>query len=189
TITHDTCHPSAPVHLDHILADRRARLAAEKASVSLADLEVRLADAPPPRDFAGAVRGPSLRAIAEVKRASPSAGPIRPDADPAAVAAEYEAAGAAAVSVLTEERFSGGARGPRPAARARAAPPVLRKDFIVDEWQLLEARAAGADAALLIVAALDDRTLARLVARAGALGLAALVEVHDEEEARRAAGA
>jgi indole-3-glycerol phosphate synthase len=174
--------------LDRILADRRSRLATEKARLGPAELEARLADAPPVRDFAAALRGwgDRPRVIAEVKRASPSAGPIRPDADPAAIAAEYEAAGAAAISVLTEPAFFAGALGHLTVARARVAVPVLRKDFLVDAWQLDEARAAGADAVLLIVAALDDATLARLHARARALGLAALVEVHDEDEARRA---
>jgi indole-3-glycerol phosphate synthase len=177
--------------LARILADRRRVLAGEKARVAPAGLEARLADAPPARDFAAALRrrGPVPSVIAEVKRASPSAGPIRPDADPAAIAAEYEAAGAAAISVLTEASHFDGALGHLTAARARVAVPVLRKDFLVDEWQLLEARAAGADAVLLIVAALDDALLGRLVVRARSLGLQALVEVHDEDEARRAAAA
>jgi indole-3-glycerol phosphate synthase len=177
--------------LAKIVAEKHAEVAARRAVVSHEQLAVRAAAAPPVRDFASALarRGELPRVIAEVKRASPSAGAIRLDADPAGVAAEYEAAGAAAVSVLTDERHFGGSLAALTEARSRVGIPVLRKDFIVDGYQLLEARAAGADAVLLIVAALDDVTLATLAADASSLGMAALVEVHDEAEARRALAA
>jgi indole-3-glycerol phosphate synthase len=124
-----------------------------------------------------------------VKRASPSAGPIRPHADPAAVAASYAQAGAAAISVLTDQKFFDGALAHLAAVRARVGVPVLRKDFIVDEYQVWQARAYGADAVLLIVAALADPSLAELRAAVEAMGMTALVEVHDEAEAERAIAA
>ena len=124
--------------------------------------------------------------IAECKRRSPSRGVLRADYDPAAIARHYAAAGAAAISVLTEPTFFDGALDHLRAVRAAVSTPILRKDFFVDEYQILEAHAAGADAILLIVAALDDATLARLHAAAEARGLAALVEVHTAEELARA---
>ena len=174
--------------LGRILDAKRRRLEAARAATPRAELLRRLGDAPPVRDLGAALARPGVRprVIAEVKLASPSAGPIRPDADPASIAAGYEAAGAAAVSVLTEEDFFAGSLAHLAAVRARVGLPVLRKDFLVDEYQLLEARAAGADAVLLIVAALDDDALLRLQDGAGELGLAALVEVHDDREAERA---
>jgi indole-3-glycerol phosphate synthase len=175
--------------LARILEAKHAEVAERRRLVDDAALAARAAAAPPPRDFVAALRrrrGEGVRVIAEVKRASPSAGPIRPDADPAAVAAEYEAAGAAAVSVLTDERWFAGSLAHLAAVRARVGIPILRKDFVVDAYQVLEARAAGADAVLLIVAALDDARLADLARRAADLGMAALVEVHDEAEAARA---
>ena len=127
-----------------------------------------------------------VNVIAECKRRSPSRGVLAPVYDPVAIAREYEAGGAAAISVLTEPTFFDGALEHLTAVRAAVTVPLLRKDFIVDEYQLFEARAAGADAILLIVAALEQRALARLQERAAALGLAALVEVHNEEELGRA---
>jgi indole-3-glycerol phosphate synthase len=127
--------------------------------------------------------------IAECKRRSPSKGVLAHVYDPAAIARKYEEGGAAAVSVLTEPTFFDGSLEHLTAVRAAVDLPLLRKDFIVDEYQLLEARAAGADAVLLIVAALSDGELMRLQARAAGLGLAALVEVHDEEELQRAGDA
>ena len=124
--------------------------------------------------------------IAECKRRSPSRGVLAADYDPVAIATQYEAGGAVAVSVLTEPTFFDGALAHLTAVREHVGLPVLRKDFIVDEYQLLEARAAGADAVLLIVAALEQPELVRLRERADAVGLAALVEVHDEEELSRA---
>ena len=131
----------------------------------------------------------AVRVIAECKRRSPSRGILRADYDPAAIAQRYAAAGATALSVLTEPTFFDGALDHLRAVRAAVATPILRKDFFVDEFQILEAHAAGADAILLIVAALDDATLARLHAAALARGLAALVEVHTAEELARAQAA
>ena len=127
-----------------------------------------------------------VNVIAECKRRSPSRGVLAPTYDPVAIARQYEAGGAAAISVLTEPAFFDGALEHLTAVRAAVAVPLLRKDFIVDDYQLVEARAAGADAILLIVAALEQRALARLQQRAAELGLAALVEVHNEEELLRA---
>jgi indole-3-glycerol phosphate synthase len=141
-------------------------------------------------------RGPALRAalarpggvrvIAECKRRSPSKGILRADYDPAAIARQYAAVGATAISVLTEPTFFDGALEHLRAVRAAVPTPILRKDFVIDEFQIVEAHAAGADAILLIVAALDDATLQRLHAAAEARGLAALVEVHTAEELARA---
>jgi indole-3-glycerol phosphate synthase len=168
------------VFLARVLEEKRRALRMR------APVEDELPPGPPTRDFAAALRGPTIRVIAEVKRASPSAGAIRPGADPAEIAAGYERAGAAAVSVLTEEKWFDGSLAHLAAARARVGIPVLRKDFIVDEIQLREARSVGADAALLIARALSDDELRALVGACAAIGLAALVEVHDADEARRA---
>ncbi|MGH7482138.1 MAG: indole-3-glycerol phosphate synthase TrpC [Longimicrobiales bacterium] len=139
------------------------------------------------RGFAGVLRRASdVAVIAEFKRRSPSAGSIREDAEPSVVAAAYEAAGAAALSVLTDARFFGGSLADLERARAATTLPVLRKDFVLDEVQLWEAGAAGADAALLIVRALDDGALRDLLLCATAVGLDALVEAHDERELERA---
>lgn len=175
-------------YLDAILARKRDEVAALRAAHPVAELRARLADAPPARDLAGALsaRGGPTRVIAEVKRASPSAGAIAAGLDAVAQALAYQAAGAAAISVLTDGPGFGGSLADLVAVRARATVPVLRKDFTVDAWQLLEARAAGADAALLIVAALPGDLLARLHDRCGELGLGALVEVHDAAEVERA---
>ena len=169
--------------LDEILERKRAEVAELDADA----LRSRLAEAPPVRDFAGALEtGPSPRVIAEFKRRSPSKGPIRPGAEPAKIARAYAASGAAALSVLTDRDFFGGGLDDLRAAREACALPVLRKDFTVDAVQVIEARAAGADAILLIAAALDDATLADLHAVAHELGLAALVEVHSHQELERA---
>ena len=149
-------------------------------------------DAPEPRDFAGALRRPdgTLAVIAEIKRRSPSKGELAPDLDPAATALAYESGGAAALSVLTDRPFFGGSVDDLRIARDATRLPALRKDFTIDETQVLEARAIGADALLLIVAALpDDGLLRDLRASAGELGLDALVEVHDEPELERALAA
>ena len=124
-----------------------------------------------------------MRVLAEIKRASPSAGPIRPDADPAQIAAEYADGGAAAISVLTDKQFFAGDLAFLARVRERVPLPLLRKDFVVDAYQIAEARAAGADAVLLIVAALTERELAELHAAATSYQLDALVEVHDLREA------
>ena len=134
------------------------------------------------RPFRDALARPGMSLISELKRASPSRGPIQPDADAAEVVSAYERAGASACSILTEPEYFGGSLADLEAARAATRLPLLRKDFIVDRYQLLEARAAGADAALLIVAAMGVPELRHLIEEADRIGLDALVEVHDERE-------
>jgi indole-3-glycerol phosphate synthase len=166
-----------------------ARRAAEerRRAMPQADLDHGVAAYMPQGDaFRASLRTPGIRIIAECKRRSPSRGILRAQYDPAAIAQAYEAAGAAAISVLTEASFFDGSLAHLRAVRGVTRLPVLRKDFIVTEFQLQEARAAGADAALLIVAALDDQTLRRLVEYARQLGLAPLVEIHDRDELTRA---
>ncbi|MEO9324633.1 indole-3-glycerol phosphate synthase TrpC [Nocardioides sp. C4-1] len=172
--------------LDEIVAGVRLDLARREAATPLADVRAALADAPAPRDPMPHFRAPGSSVIAEVKRRSPSKGDLAEIADPAALASAYAAGGAAAISVLTEERRFGGSLDDLRAVRAAVETPLLRKDFIVESYQLVEARAAGADLALLIVAALDDDTLRRLHDEARELGLTVLVEVHDEAETERA---
>jgi indole-3-glycerol phosphate synthase len=172
------------VILDEIVAEKR-REHARRTPATLEQLWARVADLPPARPLAAALRDPSRRAprvIAEFKRKSPSAGPIRPGADPAVIARSYAAAGASALSVLTDERFFDGAIGHVAQASAACPLPILRKDFLLDERDLLEARLAGADAALLIVRILEPPTLAALLAVARRAGLAILVEAHNDRE-------
>ncbi len=172
--------------LEEIVAGVREDLAARQATVTEAAL-VREADQrPAPLDPMPAFRAPGLSVIAEVKRRSPSKGDLAAIPDPAALAREYSAGGADAISVLTEQRRFDGSLADLRAVRAAVSTPLLRKDFIVTEYQLLEARAAGADLVLLIVAALDDAALGALHDRARELGLTVLVEVHDEAEIDRA---
>ena len=177
--------------LDRIL-DRTARdLAERRALMPVSELERRAADRPAPRSLAEAIGGAGVSVIAEVKRGSPSRGRFPVEIDVADTARSYVEGGAAAISVLTEgPSFHGSLADLETvvAAVGDATPPrpVLRKDFMVDEYQLIEARAFGADVILLIVAALDDPTLARLHLAAGDLGLSVLVEVHDAEEMARA---
>ncbi len=155
-----------------------------------AELRAAAASAPPARPFEGALRaGAAVALIAEIKRRSPSAGPIRPDLTVAEVARAYERAGASALSVLTDAEYFGGALADLEAARASVALPALRKDFVIDELQLWEARAAGADAVLLIVRILEDERLVDLHAQAAQLGMGVLVEVHDARELERALAA
>ena len=180
--------------LADILSHKRDELVAARAARPLVELEAQAGAAAPTRSLAAALRrAPEepIRAIAEIKRASPSAGPIRPGADPAAIAREYAAAGAAAISVLTDEAFFDGRLEFLAAVRAAVDLPLLRKDFIIDPYQVVEARAAGADAVLLIAAALELGQLGDLLAEAARHQLDALVEVHspDEAEAAVAAGA
>jgi indole-3-glycerol phosphate synthase len=170
--------------LETIVAGTRRTVELRKQRRPVAVLEAEAAHRTPDgAAFAAALtsRG-ALNVIAECKRRSPSRGLIRADYDPVAIARAYVAAGAAAISVLTEPTFFDGTLDHLAAVRAAVPVPLLRKDFIVERYQLLEARAAGADAALLIVAALDAAALRRLLHEAEALGLAALVEVHDEAE-------
>ena len=144
------------------------------------ELERRLADAPPVRDFRAALDVPgTVQVIAEVKKASPSAGVLRSDFDPVAIARTYEAAGAACLSVLTDEPFFQGKLEYLSAIRMEVTRPLLRKDFLFDRYQLLEARCTGADCVLLIAEVLDDSNLRRLLREAHELGLQALVELHD----------
>ena len=178
----------APTYLDRILAAHRAVAAPAGADVG------RLRDdalaAPPARGFSAALAAASaageLAVIAEVKRRSPSKGDLAVDLDPARVAEEYAAGGAAALSVLTDEAFFGGSAADLQAARAAVPLPVLRKDFTVSDADVYETRAMGADAMLLIVAALDDDELARFHLTGVSLGMDVLVEVHDEAELDRA---
>ena len=179
---------ATPDLLGAIVAATQKITAVRRERESLASLE-RRAGAAKPRShaFEAALSRPGRsNVIAECKRRSPSRGVLAANYDPAAIARQYEAGGAAAISVLTEPTFFDGALEHLGAVRQAVSLPLLRKDFIVDEYPLLEARANGADAALLIVAALAQADLVRLRQRASELGLAALVEVHDDEELTRA---
>jgi indole-3-glycerol phosphate synthase len=171
--------------LERIFTAKRAELEAERAVMPLAAIREAARRAPAPRDFLAAlnVRRPAI--IAEIKRASPSKGDILPGLDPAAVAGDYAAAGAAAISVLTDRHFKGSLEDLRN-VRAAVDLPLLRKDFIFDSYQLHQARAAGADCILLIAAILKEADLRSLYAEARELGLQALVEVHNEDELRAA---
>jgi indole-3-glycerol phosphate synthase len=172
--------------LDEIVDGVRLDLAERQRQTPLEEVKAAARRAADAKDPLPAFRASGVSVIAEVKRASPSRGPLAEIADPAALAAEYAAGGAAAISVLTEERRFGGSLDDLRAVRAAVDTPLLRKDFIVTPYQLVEARAAGADLALLIVAALDDDQLRRLHDEASELGLTVLVEVHDESETERA---
>lgn len=172
--------------LDDIVAGVRIDLARRESETPLRDLRAALADVAPPRDPMPHFSAPGSSVIAEVKRSSPSKGHLADIPEPAALAAAYARGGAAAISVLTEERRFKGSLDDLRAVRSAVEVPLLRKDFIVESYQLVEARAAGADLALLIVAALDDDTLRRLHDEASELGLTVLVEVHDEAETERA---
>lgn len=173
--------------LGTIVAATRRAVAVREEAAGIRALEKRIARRPAGHEFTAALRNSQPpRVIAECKRRSPSKGILRADYNPAAHAVEYARAGAAAISVLTEPTFFDGA--PEHLAQVRAAVdrPLLRKDFVVSHYQLVEATALGADAVLLIVGALDDKTLTRLISASRALGLAALVEVHDRPELLRA---
>jgi indole-3-glycerol phosphate synthase len=178
--------------LDDIVAAKRGEIAAQRAAVPETELRRRLRDAPPVRDFRAALERPGrVRVIAEVKKASPSAGVLRPDFDPAALAQTYAANGAAAISVLTDTPFFQGRLADLTAVRTAVAVPVLRKDFILDPYPLVEARAAGADAVLLIAEILDDAALRELLQQTHDLGMQALVELYYRDNLPRvlAAGA
>ena len=176
--------------LARILATKAKEVAAARALRPVSALREAAAAAPAVRDFVAAIRArigagrPAV--IAEIKKASPSRGVLRPVFDPAAIAARYEAGGATCLSVLTDRDYFQGAPEHLTAARAACALPALRKDFMIDEYQVFEARALGADCILLIVAALDDARLAALEACASSLGMATLAEVHDAAELDRA---
>jgi indole-3-glycerol phosphate synthase len=170
--------------LEGILARKADEVAARRAALPERELEARAREAPPPRGFGAALsaRGGPVRVVAEVKRASPSAGAIRAGLDAADQARRYATAGAACISVLTDGPGFGGSLADLASVRAAVDVPLLRKDFVLDPYQLLEARAHGADAALLVVAALDPERLRALLDGCARLGLSALVEVHDEAE-------
>lgn len=177
--------------LTRIIESRRTDVARRQRIVPEAVLRIAAGNADAPRDFAGALARDRVNVIAEIKKASPSAGVLRREFDPVALARAFEQAGAAALSVLTEEENFQGALAHLRDARAAVSLPVLRKDFILDPWQVWEARAANADSFLLIAAALDDTTLAALLHLGRELGMEALVEVHTAQELERvlAAGA
>jgi indole-3-glycerol phosphate synthase len=175
--------------LDEIIDGVRADLAEREERIPLPDLKEAARRAPEAMDPMPAYRAEGISVIAEVKRSSPSRGRLASIADPAALAACYADGGAATISVLTEPRRFGGSLEDLMAVRKAVDIPVLRKDFIVTSYQLWEARAAGADLALLIVAALTQNELESLVERACSIGLTPLVEVHDEEEVERAVAA
>ncbi|MFI6809949.1 indole-3-glycerol phosphate synthase TrpC [Streptomyces luteogriseus] len=176
--------------LDDIVRGVREDMASHRERIPESDLRERALARGPGRDCVSLLRGgPGVRVIAEVKRASPSRGRLAEIRDPAALAAAYAAGGAAAVSVLTEGRRFAGSLADLEAVSARVDVPVLRKDFVVDPYQVWEARAFGAEMVLLIVAALGRAQLAELLALAREAGLTPLVEVHDEAEAERAVAA
>ena len=172
--------------LDEIVRGVREDLAVRQAAVSLDDLKERARRVPPALDVRARLFEPGVHVIAEVKRRSPSKGQLATIPDPAALATEYEAGGATVISVLTEERRFGGSLADLDAVRVAVDIPVLRKDFVVTSYQVVEARAHGADVVLLIVAALEQNALVSLIDRIESFGMTALVEVHDEEELDRA---
>jgi indole-3-glycerol phosphate synthase len=176
--------------LERIVADKRDEVAARKRAAPRAELERRCERLAPTRDFEAALRpaGAPVALIAEVKKASPSRGVLAADLDPVALAETYGRHGVHAISVLTDEKYFKGHLGLLEAIRARVTVPLLRKDFTIDEWQLWESRAAGADAVLLIVSILDGPLLGDLLSAAKGLGLAALVECHTAAEVDRALG-
>jgi indole-3-glycerol phosphate synthase len=182
---------TTPTILQRILETKRAEVEAGKARISFAGLKERLSEAPPVRGFGRQLRetlegGPAV--IAELKKASPSAGVIRADFVPADIAAAYERGGAACLSVLTDERYFQGHHDDLQQAREACRLPVLRKDFIIDPWQVLESRALGADCILLIIAALGGAQLREVAATALEWGLDVLAEVHEESELEAALG-
>ncbi len=169
--------------LDDIIANKKEELAETKSRVSLADIKAKAADAGPVRGFGAALsKGPGIGLIAEIKKASPSKGVIREDFDPLAIARIYAESGASCISVLTEQRFFQGKIEYLEMVRKAQWLPLLRKDFIIDEYQIFEARAAGADAILLIAACLEKRQIEDFLGIAARLGLDVLVESHTYRE-------
>ncbi len=172
--------------LEEIVAGKRKEVEQRKRSIPLEKLEEDIRRRETPLDFAGALRGEGVRLIAEVKQASPSKGLLCPEFDPVELAEVYATSGAAAISVLTEEKYFRGSLEHLAAVREKVGLPLLRKDFIFDPYQVYEARAYGADALLLITAILRQEQLEELIAASHSLGLSCLVEVHDEAETERA---
>ena len=173
--------------LDDILADKRSEIEQRKALQPTAKMRITAWASPFVPDFSRALRAVPLALITEVKRRSPSAGDIRAPFDPAAIARDYEAAGAQAISCLMDAKYFGGGDDQFRAVRAAVKLPMLYKEFVVDEWQIWHARILGASAVLLIAAALDDADLRHLLDLCRMAGLEALLEVHNVEEMRRAA--
>ena len=188
----DDVTSSKPSHniLDEIVLHKREEVNRRVAEVSLEQLQERASQAPPVRDFTGAlvqrIEQGLPAVIAECKKASPSKGLIRENYDPANIAQSYEQGGASCLSVLTDQHYFQGSDRHLVAARRACALPIIRKDFIIDPYQVYEARALGADCVLLIVACLDDATLEELAKLASGLGMDALIEVHDRTELERA---
>lgn len=175
--------------LQKIVENKKDEIVRQKEILPLAELRQLLTDRTPTRDFAGAIRGRDCAVIAEVKRSSPSQGRIREDFDPVAIARMYEENGASAVSVLTERKFFQGRAAYVPRIAKAVNLPILRKDFIVDPYQIVETRVLGGDALLFIARLLDAAKLLDFIGLASELGLAALVEVHDEEDLGKAVAA
>lgn len=175
--------------LAQILADKVPEVARAAERMPLAELEAQAREQPEPLNLARALQrshGEPVRVIAEFKRASPSKGPIRAGAEPEEIVRQYEEAGASAISVLTDEKYFDGSLSFLPRVRASVSIPILRKDFVIDPYQVVEARAHGADAVLLIAAALEDTRLRDLYQCVREQGMHALVEVHDDAEGERA---
>lgn len=168
--------------LDTIIENKKIEVERSKELCPLKSLELGLHDSPGTRDFYGALDGESVRIIAEIKKASPSKGVLRADFDPVSIALGYEKGGAAALSVLTDEKFFMGSLSYLRAVREAVGIPLLRKDFIIDPYQVYESRLGGADALLLIVSALAEDALRKLLRLTHSLDMSAVVEVHDEEE-------
>lgn len=169
--------------LDEIIADKKEELSGTKRRISLSDVKTKAADAGSARGFGKALAGgKDIRLIAEVKKASPSKGVIREDFDPMKIAVAYEEAGAACLSVLTEQKYFQGSLDYLGMIRRAVGLPLLRKDFIIDEYQIFETRAAGADAVLLIAACLERRQLEDFIGTAAGIGLDVLVESHTYKE-------
>jgi len=172
--------------LQNIIENRRKEVARQQEILPLVELRQMLADSPPTLDFEKAIRGRTCAVIAEVKRSSPSKGRIREDFDPVKIARTYELYGASALSVLTERRFFEGNNAYVPRIRRAVRLPILRKDFIVDPYQISETRVLGADALLLIARILEAGQLQEFIGLSSELGLASLVEVHDEADLEKA---
>jgi indole-3-glycerol phosphate synthase len=178
---------SKDMFLDKIVVEKLSELEQRQKTIPLSELEAAVREKPSPLDLAAAIKGDSLRLIAEVKRASPSKGVLNSELDPVRLARAYLQGGAAAISVLTEERyFRGSGKDLEAVKKALPHVPVLRKDFILKPYQVFESRAWGADALLLIAAILDDSELKELLSLSHELGMQCLVEVHNEEELKKA---